>query len=235
MFFKSLTITLLASIAAIAAHADGAYDPRIVSELKTAIHQELTQKFRQFNSPRIELGMIRLLSGKLPTTIKSVALQSENSRGEAQFAVYGQGDEVAEVVANYAAWIQVRVANRRITPGEHLSAEAFNTQEVNVATGLAYEQRGVLLSTKEDLSKLETRQSILEGQTLIANAVEKTPDVRRGDGVRIRVIAGDLNLSTLGTAAEPGYTNSTVKVLTSTTHRELTGILQPGGIVEVKL
>src|ERR1700679_1865456 len=104
--------------------------------------------------------MIRLIGGKLPTQIKSVSLQSENALGEAQFSVFGANDESAEVLANYSAWIKVRVANRRIMPGERLSNEAFSTQEVNVATGTAYEQRGVLLSTTEDLSRLESRQSI---------------------------------------------------------------------------
>jgi flagella basal body P-ring formation protein FlgA len=237
--FLILSMLLGATITAAVVRADETtattYSPQTVTALKTQITQEISQKLRQFNNPRIELGTIRLIQGKLPAQIKSISLQSENARGEAQFTVFGTNDESAAVLANYSAWVQVRAAGRRVTPGERLSSEEFTHQEVNVATGLAFEQRGILLSLNEDLSRLESRQSILEGQYLTASAVQRVPDVRRGDSVRIRVVSGDLNLATQGTAAEPGYTNSTIKVITVTTHRELTGILQAGGIVEVKL
>lgn len=235
LFSAGVTAALVTEGRADPAAQHSAYSPQIVSRLKSAISSQLGMSFRQFNNPRIELGEIRLLSGTLPASIQSVQLLSENSRGQAQFAVFGSDQSSAQIVADYAAWIQVRVAARRIAPGERLTADEFNTQETDVATGMPYELRGVLLSSREDVSNLQTRQTILPGQFLVANAVERVPDVRRGDSVRIHLVTGDLSLSTLGTASEPGYANSTIRVVTNSTHRALTGVLQPGGVVEVKL
>jgi flagella basal body P-ring formation protein FlgA len=233
-FIFAVLFSAIATTAIVRAD-ESTYSPQVVAQLKSSVTQELEKSCRQFNHPRISLGLIKLIGGKLPTQIQSIALLSENDRGEAQFNVLGADGATAQIIVNYAAWVPVRVANKRITPGERIFSEAFNTQEVNVATGMPYELRGVLLSNTEDVSRLESRQTILEGQYLVSNAVQKVPDVRRGDSVRILVISGDLNLTTIGTASEPGYSNSNIKVVTGPTHRELTGVLQPGGVVEVKL
>lgn len=234
--FILITVFVIASITAVVVRADeSGYSQQTVSELKSAISQALAQNFRQFNQPRIELGTIRLTGGVLPKKIQSVSFQGENSRGQAQFAVYGETGDSAEVLADYSALTTIRVANRRIQPGERLSSELFASREVNLATGMPYELRGVLLSKNEDLSKLETRQTLLEGQFLVSTAVQKVPDVRRGDMVRVRVISGDLSLSTQAQAVEPGYSNTPIKVVTAKTHHELTGVLHSDGVVEVKL
>jgi flagella basal body P-ring formation protein FlgA len=234
-FLISMVLFSAVTTAIVVRADESSYSQKTVVQLKGDLTRELEQTCRQFNHPRVELGVIKLIGGKFPEQIKTVSLLSENDRGEAQFNVVGANGESAQVLAEYKAWVRVRAANRRITPGERVVAESFNTQEVNIATGMPYELRGVLLSSTEDLSRLETRQTILEGQFLVSNAVQRVPDVRRGDVVRIQVVSGDLNLSTSGTAVEPGYSSGSVKVLTSVTHRELTGILQPGNVVEVKL
>ena len=69
----------------------------------------------------------------------------------------------------------------------------------------------------------------------LQTAVERVPDVRRGDTVKIRVISGDLKLLTLGIAQENGLTGSKVRVVSRTTNQELVGQLKQDGVVEVKL
>jgi flagella basal body P-ring formation protein FlgA len=108
-------------------------------------------------------------------------------------------------------------------------------QEVNVASGLAHEYRGILLSSAEDLSRLEARQTLLEGGVVTATAVRRIPDLRRGDAVRIEVISGDVHLSAPALALEPGVINQKIKVQTLKTKRELVGLLRSGGTVEVRL
>jgi flagella basal body P-ring formation protein FlgA len=69
----------------------------------------------------------------------------------------------------------------------------------------------------------------------MSSAVERVPDVRRGDSVRVRIISNGLTLTAQAMASEPGYLNGPVRVLTAQTKRELSGKLVSTGVVEVKL
>jgi flagella basal body P-ring formation protein FlgA len=106
---------------------------------------------------------------------------------------------------------------------------------VNVAQGLAYQYRGVMIPSKESIDGLQARQTILEGQYPLASGVEKVPDVRRGDAIQVKILSGEIQLSTMATVQEPGYLNQNVRILTQKSKKELVGMLKEGGIVEVKL
>jgi flagella basal body P-ring formation protein FlgA len=144
-------------------------------------------------------------------------------------------NEAAEISAVYAAFVPARVSIRRISPGEKLTADMFVLRDVNVTSGMNYEMKGIILPQEEDVSRLETRQTVLDGQFLTSTAVEKVPDIRKGDSVRIHIVSGDLNLSASGIAMEPGYEKDPIKVLVSRSKHELSGTLEAGGVVEVNL
>jgi flagella basal body P-ring formation protein FlgA len=86
-----------------------------------------------------------------------------------------------------------------------------------------------------ELMHLESRQTILQGQFITSSAVQRIPDIRRGDSVRIRMISGGLAVSTQGTAEEPGYINGKMRVMANKSKREFVGELSADGVVEVKL
>lgn len=190
---------------------------------------------KRFPGARIELASPIRWVGTPPAAPVSAAILAMNPRGEVQFTARDVASGASEAWVSFRAWVPAQVANRRILPGERLSAESFTVQEVNVATGLGHEYRGVILPPAVGLSGLESRQTILEGQFLISSAVQKVPDVRKGDLVRIQIRSGALNVSTLGTAEEPGYLNARIRVMASKTKREFVGQLVSGGIVEVQL
>lgn len=193
---------------------------------------------KNYPGARIELAStVRWTRGVSPVSPVSASVISLNARGEVQFSMRDRDAEsaVSEGWASVRAWIPAQVATRRIGPGERLSPELFTVQEVNVASGVPYEYRGVILPVDVAVSGLESRQTILEGQFLVSSAVQKVPDVRKGDLVRIRIQSGELNVSTLGTAEEPAYVNGRVRVIASKTKREFVGQLAPGGVVEVRL
>jgi flagella basal body P-ring formation protein FlgA len=193
-----------------------------------------------FPGARIELSSeIRMIRGELPVKVKSIRFISDNLRGEAIFALQGenkQGVSVdTEVSAGFLAWTPAWIAARRILPGERLSPELFNLREVNVATGLPRELRGVILPKTVDVSQLEARQTVLEGQFAVTTGVRKVPDIRRGDAVRIHIRSGGLTVTTSGVSEEPAYYDSNLRVLTTKTKRELVGKLTKDGVVEVRL
>ena len=134
---------------------------------------------------------------------------------------------VAEGRVTFTAKVPARVAHRRrVIPGDKLDAGNFKKIDIDVTQGQAHEMRGVILAQTTDLAGLEARQTILEGQFVVSSSVQKQPDVRRGDVVRIRLISGDLTVSLQGVVQEPAYLNGQVRVLSDRTKRELMGELQ---------
>jgi len=129
------------------------------------------------------------------------------------------------------AWI----ALRRIRPTEPLVAQDFQIEEVSLLEPMTREIQGLILSTDVPLDRMEARNTILSGQFPLTSGVQKMPDARRGDVVTIRILSGDLVLTSSGQVQEPKRIGENVRVTTQKTKRELTGILHEGGVVEVTL
>ena len=167
--------------------------------------------------------------------VSEVSVLEESARGDVHFAGHSQGAVDIEGWAHFAAYVPALYAVRRIMPGDHLVPESLVKREVDVASGLAHEYRGVILAPETDILKLEARQSILEGSFVMSSSVQKTPDIKRGESVRIEVLSGDVKLRTTGVAEEPAYIAGQIRVLTGKAKRELVGKLMENGVVEVKL
>lgn len=231
-------ITQLAWILAVAGGvrvAVATTGPDSAGSVSEMVREAIAQRFP---GARIDLGGSIDLRGFSPTGGRVRAeILSESAPGQAQFVIKGaQSGEVRHMgTVSFSAWMPAWVALKRIPPNERLSADVFVQQEVNVADGQARDLRGMILGPETQFGSLETRQTILEGNYALSNAVVKTPDVRRGDAVRIRLTAGGVVLSTTGTASEPGYLENSVRVITSKGKRELVGRLIENGTVEVRL
>lgn len=224
-------LALLAAMPASAAHSGaGAAIQRALAEHLGANRVEIIQTLSIMPAQPIDEA-------------ESAAVLEENSRGEARLLVRGWRDAgpsgkqaaQAEYRVRYAAWALGWVASRRLSPGDALATDSLRVQEINVAEGLAHEYRGVLLSPTEELSRLEARQTLLEGGFVTTAAVRRIPDLRRGDAVRLDVLSGQVRLSTSATAMEPGSINQQVRIQTLKGKRELVGTLKEGAVVEVKL
>lgn len=228
---------LLFGAASAFANVETSVDTRIdaTDKLTAALKAELVQRYP---ATKIEIaGAIRWTSGGLPTQPQWVSLLSEDTHGGVFFQVKEneQDNQVRQGVARFSAWTPAYIAIRRIQPGEKLSPDLFMAQDIDVASGLPHEYRGVILSKETALTSLEARQTILEGQFLTTTAVQRMPDIRRGDQVRLLLNSGGLVLSAPGVAQEPGYLGGQVRVLSGANKREILGKLQAGGVVEVNL
>lgn len=204
--------------------------------VSAAVSAELEKRFPR---ARVELtDDLHWTSSRPEGQIVSIRVGDENARAQAGFTVETQDEQGVHRgygYATFAAWLPARVPVRRVLPGEKLQGDQFSLQEVNVASGAMREFRGVILNQNTDISHLQARQTLIEGQPLLSSAVERVPDVRRGDSVRLKIVSNGLTLSALATASEAGYLNGPVRVLTAQTKRELSGKLISSGVVEVKL
>jgi flagella basal body P-ring formation protein FlgA len=226
---KIAIISLIATILSVAYAYEG--DP-----VTASINSELSKRFP---NARVELtDEIHWTSSRPEGVIESMRVGDENARGQVGFTVETrdeQGLHRGYGFATFAAWLPARVAVRRVMPGEKLQDDQFTYRDINIASGTERDYRGVILDQKTEIAHLQARQTLLEGQPLLSSAVERVPDVRRGDSVRVQIISNGLTLSTQATASEPGYFNNPIRVLTDRTKRELSGKLVATGVVEVKL
>lgn len=192
---------------------------------------------KQYHADDVSLtGPIQWARGSIPNLLGEVSLVGDDSKGNLQFIVIDkETGNSNEGWVGFSAWVSANVAVRRLRPGEALSADAFVAKKINISTGQGHEFRGVIFPEKRDLAGLEAIQTILEGQFLVTSAVQKKPDIHRGDAVRIHLISDELVLMTLGIAEEPGYLTQQIRVMTGKGKRELLGLLRPGGVVEVPL
>jgi len=182
------------------------------------------------------MGSVRWISGVAPEEIRKIDIVSESAQGELQFLVFGENQETpSEGKVNFAAWIQAPVALRRIPPGVRLQKDWFEIQKINVAEGFAKTYRGLIPPADIDIDELESIQTVLEGQFPLLSGVKKVPDIRQGGSVRIKLISGNLVLTTIGTALEPGYVSQSVRVSTAKTKKNLVGRLTEKDVVEVNL
>ncbi len=202
-------------------------------KVETLLRAELLKKFQ---GAAIEfLPGSTFPSGRENLELRQVRILSESGTGTADYSTLYSDGSTAIGQVRFSATVPTYVASRRVHPGEKLVGTDFQIQGVNVAQGLAYQYRGVMLPAKEKLDGLQARQTILEGQYPLTSGVERVPDIRRGDTVELKILSGEIRLSTMGQVQEPGYLNQSVRVLTQKTKKELTGQLKAGGIVEVRL
>ncbi len=230
---KSAGVFLLMMVTSVAAQAS----PSSLQQGDLITQKIQSELQKRYPTARIEVagGAYRWTRGDaLPSEVAQITLYDETPQGEVQF-VAKTATGSADGLASYSAWLEVPVAINRVRPGERLSPDLFNIQEVNIARGMAHEYRGAILSKNSDFARLEARQTILEGQFPLTTGVQPIPDIRRGDSVRVRLISGALTLSTIGIAQEPGYVDHSIHILASKTKRELVGTLAADGVVEVKL
>jgi flagella basal body P-ring formation protein FlgA len=119
-------------------------------------------------------------------------------------------------------------------PGSGLSETAFRKGELEVTRGPYAEMRGLILAPDQPLQGLEARTTTLEGQPLLRSAVQKVPLVRRGEAIRLKVIAGGVSISTPAVAEEPGSLHDRIRVTSSKTKRTLLVELVGKGDAEVR-
>jgi flagella basal body P-ring formation protein FlgA len=231
------SLILLASQAHAQANAKNSGDPERLSAI---IQKSLSE--------RISAAEIRLPSlGRLatqPALVELVELNGarvveERPNGTAVIEINGKTAEnetkSATIQTPFEAWKKVPVAIRRIYPNSKLKNEDFKVIEVNVATGLPREYRGVMVAPDTNFNQLQTKQTILENQYVVSTAVEKQPDLRKGDVVRLQLNSGDLTLSTQAVVEEPASVGDRVRVMTLKSKKEIVGKVSDDHSVEVSL
>jgi flagella basal body P-ring formation protein FlgA len=140
-----------------------------------------------------------------------------------------------EYMVTFSAWQKALIAQKRIFPGERLNAADFLVKEVDMASAWARQYRGLVLPITTHLADLETRQTILEGQFPLLSGVQKTPDVKIGESIKVTLIAGALVLTVSGTVDQPANVGEQIRVTAGQKKQHLVGKLQEDKSVVVNL
>lgn len=224
----------------ITSSAFGSADLDVSHRLSSLIRTSLTEKIA---GAEIKIPSLEKLFSKAPMSefaeIKEVRLTEDKVNGVAVFEVVGLSKDrtdLKEVIQTpYEAWKKVPVAIKRIYPNSRLKNEDFKIQVMNVASGQAREYRGVMVDASTNFNSLQSKQSILENQFVLSSAIERQPDLRRGDTVKLELVSGDLTLTTEAQVQEPALVGESVRVITLKTKKEITGRVRADHSVEVIL
>lgn len=202
-----------------------------------AVRSEVSRVLGQaYPGSRIEIpqGGIVCPQGAISAPLQRVALSADSGQGLARLQIEG-GNVRQECEARFSAHAQAWLAQRRVQPGQKLQPSDFQLSEVEVSRGLIRDQRGLLLSAQVRPDGLEARQTLLEGQPLLSNTVQRVPDVKRGEVLQLKVVSGQVTLTAQAVAEEPAYLNESVRLSTAKTKRVMQGKLVAPGQVEVRL
>jgi hypothetical protein len=233
-FATLLIFTSLANAEPVSAGTD------LTTRLSSLVQSTLSEKIA---GTEIRIPSLKKLAAQKAITefteIKSLRLVEDRPSGTAVFEVIGLDQDQKEksemIQTPYEAWKKVPVANKRIYPNSRLKNEDFKISEVNVATGMAREYRGIMLPADSNFNQLQTKQTILENQFVVSTAVEKQPDLRKGDTVKLLLVSGDLTLTTQAVAEEPASVGDRIRVMTVKSKREIVGKVSEDHSVEVSL
>ncbi|MBS1959346.1 MAG: flagellar basal body P-ring formation protein FlgA [Bdellovibrionales bacterium] len=214
--------------------------PSLAEEISSKIVQQLSDRIP---NARVKLPSLTGVAKQSPLSeiekLTDVRFIEDKASGVAVAEVIGTtegGREVRQVIQTpYEAWVEVPTAIQRIYPNTKLKTEDFKISKINVASGIAREYRGVMVGSEADLNKMESRQTILENQFVTRNAVQKQPDIRKGEMVKLELTSGDLSLVTQAIVQESGLVGDRIHVLTLKTKKEIVGKLRADHSIEVNL
>lgn len=230
MFRIATILSLALTAASLPAHAKGFTDTPVGQMLAKALADK-------YPLARIEFeGIPEGISMNTAQQAVQVTAASEEGAGKLRFSVSDGSASPDKVgLIGFRAYVLTPVASRRIRPLENITKDVVTLRELDVTQGEYRDVRGLLLPAQTEVSSLQSRQTILEGQPVLASAVERIPDMKRGEIIRVRMVIGGLTVSTTATAEESATIGSSAKVVTQSTKRTLSGTLVEHGTVEVRL
>ncbi len=167
--------------------------------------------------------------------IATVRVVEERGNGMAVLDLTSSEGTSVRIQTPYQALITVPVANRKLLPNTKIKKEDFRIETVNVAISPAKEYRGTIVREESNLQNSETRQTILEGQFVLSSSIQRSPDLRKGETIKLQMVSGDLSLTTAALVLESGSIGEQVRVLTSRTKKEVVGTVKGDHSVEVNL
>jgi flagella basal body P-ring formation protein FlgA len=229
---RSLVLALIA-ISFSSTNSFGLDDANLLS---SRIQKILSEKipYAEIRLPNLD-KLVKTAEVSAITELRAVRLIEDRASGVALIELTSTDGSNVRIQTPYQAMVNMPIAVRRIYPNTRLKKEDFRMENINVATGLARDYRSAIILDQSRLEQMETRQSILEGQFVVSNAVQKLPDVRKGETVKLELGSGNLTLTTAATVLENASIGERVRVLTAKTKREVVGKVREDHSVEVSL
>lgn len=222
-------LSVVLSIHSAVSLAEDPSDPALVLQDRKTRRLIEIELSRRFSGAEIRIEEILSENG-IPSP-QSFTFVSENPQGTAHF----EAADRTKFSVRFAAYQAALIPEARLLFGQKLAEGRVSPRELNVTSGSNRELRGLFLQPGTDLNAYQSRQTLLEGQPILKSGVEKIPEIKRGESVRVQVISAGMELSTTGKAEEPAGLGDSVRVMIQKTKKVLTGKLKEGRVVEVQL
>lgn len=165
----------------------------------------------------------------------SINYVNETKKGVALFQGVNSDGIIKKYKVYFSAWKAIPIAKKRIKPGERVKKEDFQIKNVDLAQGMARQYRGLIYGFENDYKNIEARSSILMGQFPLRTSIIKTPEVRRGATIKVKIKSGGLLVHTIARADQVGKLGQDILITTFSTKKKLTARVVGENEVEVKL
>ncbi len=165
---------------------------------------------------RLRRGPIHLRSGKNSIPIEVL--------------VDGQAYQTVWTTWDVRMWESVLVLTRDVAAGDLLTPESVEYRRVR--SERAASQAGI---RREALIATRAARALTSGSVLGRNDILQLELIRRGDSIVLEVKKGNVLASVAAVASEDGYLGKRIRVITSDTKRELTGVVVSRGRVQIDM
>jgi flagella basal body P-ring formation protein FlgA len=134
--------------------------------------------------------------------------------------------------------VNVRVDGERevVVPTRLIrSREKIGREDVELVAVPLSNIRSEALTDLDEVVGQRARRSLREGRPIASASLELSPDVVRGQRVKLQLRKGALRIEAVGRAQEDGRRGEWVRVLNTSSRREVLGRVAQDGVVHVDL
>lgn len=135
-----------------------------------------------------------------------------------------------QIRVDVSVYLNVVVADKNLNRGEIITPENITTLRVKI-----HRDYNTVFRNPQYVVGLMTKQVVKEGDILRRSLVREPPDIKKGDEVKIKLISGDLVITTDGKMKEEGMIGDKVKVICATTKKQIFGIVETPQLIVVQL
>jgi len=180
------------------------------------------------------MGDVRIVVREVSTTVAEqsglvAAIEPGARLGQPiRFILSAHGKRVGSAVARIEVIASAPRARRALARDEEITAGDIDMAKVEI--------KGVTVQRMPELSDVagtHARRDIVAGELLTNAVVAVPPAVKSGDEVRVTLTIGAVQVSGVGRASGSGHVGDTIRVITPSSRRLLTGRIVGRGAVEI--
>ncbi|MEM7169538.1 MAG: flagellar basal body P-ring formation chaperone FlgA [Pseudomonadota bacterium] len=174
---------------------------------------------------------LMLLPSEIPLnlSLKGLHLDPASGRFSGQVVALGHDDPL-RVSGRAHRMVEVPVLNRRLAPGEEISAQHIEWMKLR-----ADQVNRDAITKSDDMIGMTPRRTLSAGQMVRVNQLQTPVVVRKNSLITIQLVSGQMALTVQGRALENGAQGDVIRVMNTNSRKVVNALVAAADRVEVKL